>query len=88
MLDFTFANQFKKDLKRMEKRHRNMDEIYEVIALIIWGDPLPEQYREHGLSGDYARFTECHVAGDILLIYRLGQNGVYFSRTGTHSDLF
>jgi mRNA interferase YafQ len=81
------ANQFKKDFKLMEKRHRDMDKINEAIALIIWGDPLPEKYREHNLSGNYSGFTECHVEGDWLLVYRLPDGQVVFTRTGTHSDL-
>jgi mRNA interferase YafQ len=28
MRNFAFTNQFKKDLRLMEKRHRNMDAIY------------------------------------------------------------
>jgi mRNA-degrading endonuclease YafQ of YafQ-DinJ toxin-antitoxin module len=41
MLDFYFTSQFKKDLKLMEKHRKNMDKIYEIMALLIWGEPLP-----------------------------------------------
>jgi mRNA interferase YafQ len=88
MLDFYFQGQFKKDLKLAEKRHYNMDVVYDVIAEIIWGNPLPERCRPHRLSGDLEGFTECHALNDLLLIYILDDEKVTFARTGTHSDLF
>jgi len=88
MLDYTFTNQFKKSLKLMEKRRYKMDSIYEVMAMIIWQESLPERCREHGLSGDYEGFTECHVLNDVLLVYILDEEKVTFVNIGTHSDLF
>jgi hypothetical protein len=37
MLDFYFTNQFKKDLKLMEKRRKNIGKLFEIMALLIWG---------------------------------------------------
>jgi mRNA interferase YafQ len=90
MRSYAFTNQFKKNLKLMEKRHKDMDAIYGIIALLIWGDPLPERYREHGLSGDYDGLTDCHVEGDLVLIYELNtdEEKIVFHYIGTHSDLF
>jgi mRNA interferase YafQ len=85
-LDFAFTNQFKKDLKLMEKRHRNMDKIYEIIALLIWDEPLPERCYEHGLSGNYEGLTDCHIENDWIMIYRKSEEKVVFYYTGTHSD--
>jgi len=86
LLDFAFTNQFKKDLKLLEKRHRNMDKIYEIISLLIWGEPLPERCREHGLSGNYEGLTDCHIEGDWVMIYRKSEVKIVFYYTGTHSD--
>jgi mRNA interferase YafQ len=88
MLDFAFTNQFKKDLKLLEKRHYDIKAIFDIISMIIWQEPLPERCREHGLSGNYAGFMECHALNDCLLIYLSDGEKVTFSRAGTHSDLF
>ena len=88
MLGFRFTNQFKKDLKLLEKRRYNLEEIYDILIKIIWEEPLLEQYREHGLSGNYSGFTECHIQNDWILTYYFCEEGVVFARTGTHSDLF
>ena len=74
----------------MEKRHRDMRKIADIMSLIIWEDPLPTHCRPHILSGDWAGYWECHIENDWLLIYDLNliEQAVSFSRTGTHSDLF
>lgn len=54
--------------------------------------PLPAEWLDHALKGDWGGYRECHVGGDFLLIYRVDDSGKYgvvvFTRTGTHSDLF
>jgi mRNA interferase YafQ len=88
MLTPVFTNKFKKDFALVQKRHYDIDEIYDVMAKLIMEEPLPEKNREHFLHGDYEGFSECHIKGDWLLIYRSDDGYIYFSRTGTHSDLF
>jgi mRNA interferase YafQ len=88
MLDYYFQNQFRKDLKLVEKRRYDIDEIFEVVTKIIWEEPLPERCRPHGLSGNLAGFMECHALNDLLLMYALDGEKVTFFRAGTHSDLF
>lgn len=58
--------------------------------LLIANDvPLPPEYRDHDLTGDWRGFRECHIGGDFLLIYELRANGtIIFTRSGTHSELF
>jgi len=86
LLDFTFTNQFKKDLKLMEKRQKDIDKIYDVMASLIWNEPLPVHCREHGLSGNYEGLTDCHIQGDWVMIYRKSNEKIVFYFTGTHSD--
>ena len=87
MLDFYFTNQFKKDLKLMEKRRKNIDKLFEIMALLIWGEPLPEYCREHKLHGDLEGFWDCHIEGDWVLLYQLDEGEqITFAYTGTHSD--
>ena len=88
MLDANFSNQFVKDSKLMQKRGNDLELLFDILAKIIWEEPLPERYREHNLSGDYSSYTECHVKGDWLIIYRFSPGKVTFTRTGSHSDLF
>ena len=61
-----------------------------VIGLLASGQPLPKQYRDHELRGEYAGCRECHITPDWLLIYEIKNNELilYLTGTGTHSDLF
>jgi mRNA interferase YafQ len=87
LLDFTFTNQYKKDLKLLEKRHKDLEKIYEIMALLIWEEPLPERCYEHKLHGDLEGFTECHIEGDWIMAYILEEDEkITFAFTGTHSD--
>jgi len=70
----------------MEKRHKDMDKIFEIMALLIWGEPLPARCHEHKLSGDYEGLTDCHIEGDWVMLYRKSDEKVVFYYTGTHSD--
>ena len=87
MIGFRFTNQFKKDLKLLEKRHYDADILFDIAEKIICEETLPERCREHGLSGDYSGFTECHIKNDWVMVYYFCGEGVVFTRTGTHSDL-
>jgi mRNA interferase YafQ len=85
-----FSNQFRKSYKRMIKRGANPELLVKAISLICTVEPLPFNYKEHNLSGNYSEYKECHILSDWLLIYKkdAAKKIVYFTDTGTHSDLF
>ena len=90
MLDVVLSNQFKKDLKLMNRRGVNLDLLDYVVNKLANNEELEEKYYDHALTGNYVGFRECHIKPDWLLIYRINGNELYLflSRTGTHSDLF
>jgi mRNA interferase YafQ len=90
-----FARTFHKDWERLSRSGRyNMNQLKEVMLLPIANDaPLPPEWKDHVLKGDWSGHRECHVGGDFLLIYYLDEsNGpsglIVFVRAGTHSELF
>ena len=63
------------------------------MSLLMANDgPLPPEWLDHALVGDWEGHRECHIGGDFLLIYTLADVGKYelviFVRAGTHSELF
>ncbi|MFF7706514.1 type II toxin-antitoxin system mRNA interferase toxin, RelE/StbE family [Pseudomonas sp. NPDC007930] len=52
------------------------------------GQPLPAEYLDHELLGNWAGARECHIGGDFLLIYIIEGNRVTFVDLGSHSELF
>ena len=89
-----YTREFLKDWKRLSHSGRyDMNRLKEVMLLLISNDePLPPEWLDHMLTGEWAGHRECHIGGDFLLIYRLDESGkqgmVIFVRTGTHAELF
>jgi len=67
-----------------------MRRLKQAMLLLIANDgPLPPEYLEHELTGDWKGFRECHIGGDFPLIYDLRESGlIVFTRAGSHADLF
>lgn len=84
----SFTKQFRKDLKRMQKRGKVSDKLKRVMTILIDEEALEPRYRDHVLVGSYRGRRECHIEPDWLLIYKLEGDEIIFERTGTHSDLF
>lgn len=84
------TGRFKKDLKLARKRGYDLSLLGAVVDTLAAGNELPEKYRDHSLSGNFAGCRECHITPDWLLIYEIANEELilYLTRTGTHSDLF
>jgi mRNA interferase YafQ len=70
-----------------------MQEIKQVMQLLIVNAaPLPPEYLDHPLKGQWRDFRDCHIRGDWILIYRLIETAdgeeVVFTRTGSHAEVF
>jgi mRNA interferase YafQ len=90
MLTIKYHTLFKKDFKRIKKRGYDISRLEKIVELLANEVSLPEQFKDHNLSGNYNGFRECHIAPDWLLIYQVNNNELVLvlSRTGSHSDLF
>lgn len=90
--DYTKA--FLQDWQRLARSGRyDLNRLKHVMVLLLVNDvPLPPEWRDHALVGEWVGHRECHVGGDFLLIYRLDDSAsagaVVFVRAGTHAELF
>ena len=89
-LKIILTNQFKKDLKRAKKQSRDLDLLDQIVTKLANQESLPENCRDHDLSGDWTGFRECHIQPDWLLIYRIDHPDLILIlfRNGSHADLF
>ncbi|MBO4432334.1 MAG: type II toxin-antitoxin system YafQ family toxin [Clostridia bacterium] len=90
MLSIVASNRFKKDLKLAVKRGLNPQKLREVVNTLAAGETLDKKYKDHGLTGEYIDFRECHIEPDWLLVYRVNNEELelFLFRTGSHADLF
>ena len=87
--DIKRTTQFKKDVKLMLKQGRDIQALLDVVELLRTDTPLPEQFRDHALSGNWFGKRECHLDPDWLLIYEKHANLLLLTllRTGSHSTI-
>ncbi len=88
--DVVKTKQFRKSLKRMLRRGKDIEKLNAVVTMLANGDTLPPIYKDHALSGDLTGFRDCHIESDWILLYYIEANVLVLtlSDTGTHSDLF
>ena len=87
-MKLTQTVQFKRDLKKQQKRGKELGKLKTVIDLLVAGEVLPKSYRDHPLTGNWKGWRDVHVEPDWLLIYKLQPDELILGRTGSHSDLF
>ncbi len=85
-----YTRQFGKDWEKLtHSGKQDMQRLKEAMLLLIANDgPLPPEWLDHELQGEWSDHRECHAKGDLLLIYKLEADSVIFVRAGTHSELF
>lgn len=88
MLSLVRSAQFKRDVKRMEKRGRDLSKLRRLSLALIQQIPLPDSQRDHLLQGVWKGYREFHIEPDWLVIYRVEGSELHLARTGSHSDLF
>lgn len=82
------TKQFFRDINRMRKRGKSLEKLQEIVKLLSEGTPLPPNFRDHPLIGQWQSSRDCHIETDWILIYTTDKDSLRLERTGTHSDLF
>ena len=63
-----------------------------MLLLVANDGPLGPEWLDHPLKGEWQGYRECHVGGDLLLIYKIDDSGrpglVVLVRAGSHAELF
>jgi len=90
-----YTTQFRKDFVKVKHSGvHDLSRLREVIKLLVdSGTPLPPEWLDHSLKGEFSNFRELHIKGDLLLVYQIsevfkGYEQVVMVRLGTHSEIF
>jgi mRNA interferase YafQ len=84
----TYSSQFLRDVKRLQKRGKDIEKLKTLIGLLLEGALLPPQYKDHPLKHGWTGYRDAHVEPDWVLIYSATAKTVHLERTGTHAELF
>jgi mRNA interferase YafQ len=65
------------------------ENLMEAIDMLAQGKKLPLAYKDHQLRGELKHYRECHVQGDLLLVYQIRRQELLLILVdiGTHSYL-
>lgn len=58
------GKQYKRDVKTMRKRGKDIDKLLEIVYNIANEQPLDPKHKDHALIGDYKGFRDCHIEPD------------------------
>ncbi|MGA2674256.1 MAG: type II toxin-antitoxin system YafQ family toxin [Terracidiphilus sp.] len=85
------TSRFKKDYRREARgQHRaTLDvDLLAAVSLLAADSPLPENFRDHPLTGEWIDHRDCHIKPDLVLIYRVPDaDTLELVRLGSHSEL-
>ncbi len=90
--DVVYSTKFKKALKKLIKKGKDINELFDIIDKLANDEKLNMKYKNHSLVNDkyYNDCNECHINPDWLLIYRYNKDKLLLLLidTGSHSELF
>jgi len=85
------TNDFEKSYKKIQKsgrlKRQAKENLTEAIDILAQGKKLPPGYKDHQLRGELGPYRECHIKGDLLLVYQIRKNELLLILVdiGTHS---
>ncbi len=91
MLILKKSNRFEKAFRKVSQYRNFRQEKYEyAVSILISGLDLPKSFKDHELLGNKKGERECHIAPDILLIYKIEKDILILELLdiGSHSNLF
>ena len=61
-----------------------------IVTSLQKGEKLPAVYKDHALTGDMLGYQECHIKGDLLLVYERRDEVLVLLLIdiGSHSQIF
>ena len=84
MLQIKTSKDFDRDIRKVKLTTN----LVEVLACLSRKEILPVKYKDHALTGNWNGWRDCHVANDLVLIYRSDGEILYLARLNSHSEIF
>jgi mRNA interferase YafQ len=85
---------FIKSLSRIERSGKLSDDflsnLKRLVVILQTKRRVSKKFKDHNLHGKYKGYRECHIKGDLLLIYKINDDKLILllSDIGSHSSLF
>ena len=70
------------------KQAWNLESVHKVVEQLQTCEILDERLNDHALKGDFNGFRECHIYGDLVIVYQRDDTILKLYKIGRHQDLF
>ena len=71
MLDLVWSRRFKKDYTRAIAQGKDLRKLDILLEYLMNDAPLPANYKDHSLKGEWSHYRDAHIEFDWILIYRV-----------------
>jgi mRNA interferase YafQ len=88
MRELVKRKRFDAELRRAIRRGLSRDDVEHLFYLLAKYDQLPEGYDEHPLTDNWQGQWDCHLEGDLVVVYKRTAKTVILVGIGTHRELF
>ncbi|WP_084215326.1 type II toxin-antitoxin system YafQ family toxin [Sphingomonas sp. Ant20] len=89
MREIEYTGKFKRDYKREKRTDPDLADVLQPVLELLAADAtLPERLADHGLSGAWKGFRDCHIKPDLVLVYEKPEGILSLARLGSHSEVF
>ncbi len=91
MYTLKLSSTFKTSFKKFKSNAHFKKDIFEYVINELFADrELEAKFRDHDLTGDMIGNRECHLAPDILLVYKKDKESLILIlvNIGSHANLF
>jgi len=88
MLNLFRSKTFLKEYKKIRFTDNLYAKYVVYISLLLKKEVLPMEALDHSLKGDYRKYREFHISGDLLIIYKVEEDVLKLIRIGSHAQLF
>lgn len=75
-------------MKLVIKQGWDLEAINLVVEQLQNEENLDASLQDHALKGEFVGFRECHIFGDLVIIYRRNETILELFKIGRHQDLF
>jgi len=88
MREIVRQKRFDVELRQLIRGGMSPDDVEHLFYLLAKYDDLPEEYDEHPLRDNWQGYLDCHLAGDLVVIYKRTARQVILARIGRHTEVF
>jgi len=87
MLTLSKSKRFEVELRQAFRNGLSRGDWEYLEYLFLKGAPLPEEFDEHPLTDNWQGYWDCHLAGDLIVVYKRTPRKITLAAIGTHQEL-